>query len=552
MGKRKKSGKKTGKSVSGNTSNYCAQNADVAAPISLCMIVKDEEKFLEGCLQSVRDLVGEVVIVDTGSSDRSCEIAESFGARLFHIEWKDDFSAARNFALQECRMPWILYLDADERLHQEHHAAVLQAVASGKADAYSVKIYSPVSGVLGSVPHSQVYPRLFRKFPGVQFEGKIHEQITPSLKRTNARFKRLDVTIEHLGYAQNDQVLNDKVKRNLDYLHKQVESEPENSYALFQLGQTLLLDEKVEEGINFLKKALALNQLPSNLSATIQIMLANEDFKAGKFASALQYIEKGLALAPRQRLGYFLQSECNANLFRWSEAISALEKLTEHANDAFSDLSIEKDFDDYLISQRMGLYQFHAGAYSDSLAYLTKYFKEAPDFRSQLLQKWAFAWQASHKSSDEIIEMLEYFDKNFDGFDNPEIAAKTLAGVAEKTGAYVLMEKFLQISLQYNPQNEVALYYLGNAALERNQYDMAEDYYSKALETEKNVWEIHYNLAVTQMKRQKYSRAISVLEEALELFPSRASKIQRILTGLYAKMGAYDRVMEFIKPMNAE
>ncbi len=85
--------------------------------LSLCMIVKNEEKHLARCLSSVKDVADEIVIVDTGSTDKTIEIAESFSAKIFHFDWVNDFSAARNFALSKCTGDWILYLDADEELN---------------------------------------------------------------------------------------------------------------------------------------------------------------------------------------------------------------------------------------------------------------------------------------------------------------------------------------------------------------------------------------------------------------------------------------------------
>src|SRR5687767_12493572 len=92
--------------------------------LSVCLIVKNEERYLAQCLQSVRGLWDDLVIVDTGSTDRTVEIAESFGARVFHFTWCDDFSAARNFCLDQITTDWILSLDADETIAGRDHALI--------------------------------------------------------------------------------------------------------------------------------------------------------------------------------------------------------------------------------------------------------------------------------------------------------------------------------------------------------------------------------------------------------------------------------------------
>jgi len=84
--------------------------------LSLCLIARDEESLLQGCLESVKDVVDEMIVVDTGSTDRTVEVAEAAGARVIHYTWSDDFAAARNVSLQACSGDWVLVLDADERL----------------------------------------------------------------------------------------------------------------------------------------------------------------------------------------------------------------------------------------------------------------------------------------------------------------------------------------------------------------------------------------------------------------------------------------------------
>ena len=86
--------------------------------ITLSMIVKNEERYLRECLESVKDIVSEIVIVDTGSTDSTIKIAKDYGAKLYSFGWINDFSAARNFALSKSTGDWILYLDADERLSE--------------------------------------------------------------------------------------------------------------------------------------------------------------------------------------------------------------------------------------------------------------------------------------------------------------------------------------------------------------------------------------------------------------------------------------------------
>ena len=225
--------------------------------LSLSMIVKNEERFLPGCLESVKGLVDEIVIADTGSTDATRDIALGFGAKIVDFAWCNDFSAARNESLKHTAGDWVLYLDADERIEPQHHAAIRKLISSGKADAVLLTLKSKMGTREDAQYHLVAYPRLFRKMKGVRFTGEVHEQVTPSLTEAGARIVPSDVTIEHLGYAQDDDVILEKARRNRTLLLSQIEKSQNYGYALYQLGQTAIVLGNVKAGLGHMEEALA-------------------------------------------------------------------------------------------------------------------------------------------------------------------------------------------------------------------------------------------------------------------------------------------------------
>src|SRR5262249_6353861 len=132
------------------TDEPAAPAAEAASPatgragVSLCMIVKNEEHHLPDCLRSAADLFDEVIVVDTGSADRTREVAAHFGARVFDLPWPDSFGAARNESLRHATGRWVLWLDADDRLDEDNRAK-LRSVLAGlgeERDAYAMKVRS--------------------------------------------------------------------------------------------------------------------------------------------------------------------------------------------------------------------------------------------------------------------------------------------------------------------------------------------------------------------------------------------------------------------------
>lgn len=195
------------------------------------MIVRNEERFLDGCLESIRDIVDEIVIVDTGSTDRTRDIALEYGARVFDFPWSGDFAEARNKALNHSRGEWILYIDADERLRPADKSYVKKILSEGGKVAYTVRFYP----IVGYTSYREY--RIFRNDPRIRFKGVIHESMVPSIqavvKSDGLVIGELDLTVDHMGYEGD---LTRKHARNLPMLERQIENDPGRIYLRWQLG----------------------------------------------------------------------------------------------------------------------------------------------------------------------------------------------------------------------------------------------------------------------------------------------------------------------------
>ena len=157
--------------------------------VSLCMIVKNEEDVLERCLESAADLVDEIVIVDTGSTDRTKEIAARFTGQIFDLPWQDDFSAARNESFSHASMDLCMWLDADDVLLEEDRKAFL-ALKETLDPAVSVVMapYHAGSDEDGRVTFSYYRERLIKNHAGMRWEGAVHEAVAPVGKIVYADF----------------------------------------------------------------------------------------------------------------------------------------------------------------------------------------------------------------------------------------------------------------------------------------------------------------------------------------------------------------------------
>lgn len=248
------------------------------------MIVKNEERLLSRCLASVRALVDEIIVVDTGSTDRTVEIAESFGAQVYHTSWENDFSKARNLSLKHATKDWILVLDADEALRPDDHRLI--KTLSTKANTcylLSQRHYTNDLRLNNSVACKGEYPEMERGAQGyfqsplvrmwpnrrdITFDGIIHEDVTPSIqRRPELTIVSSDILIHHYGFTPEASADRAETKGRL-YTELGIEKlkrDPNNWQAYYELGIEHNLGGRPFEAINAFKEAVRID--PSQLWA---------------------------------------------------------------------------------------------------------------------------------------------------------------------------------------------------------------------------------------------------------------------------------------------
>jgi tetratricopeptide (TPR) repeat protein len=272
--------------------------------LSLCMIVKNEEEHLPVCLRSVRSLVDEIILVDTGSTDRTVEIAESFGARVIDHPWQDDFSGARNMALEHAASDWILVLDADEVLAPEDlpkiRALIEDREVSGYrliqrtyqektavADWQAVESACPEArGYSGYIPSPLV--RLFRRNRDIRFRGRVHEVVEFSILEMGGRIQDTRIPIHHYGKTGDEDDMKRKQALYRRLGERKTAEDPNDFRALYDLGVQYAELREYEEAEKALRKALDLSpghimvlfNLGASLSAQDKIPRAIEAYRA--------------------------------------------------------------------------------------------------------------------------------------------------------------------------------------------------------------------------------------------------------------------------------
>ena len=213
--------------------------------VSLTMIVRDEEHNLPACLASAAGLFDQIVVVDTGSIDRTADIARSFGAQVFEFAWIDDFAAARNAALEHATGDYVFWLDADDRIEppqRERFRALFHGLRHGDPAAFVVScVCDHGPGTPGSTVVDHV--RLFPRRDNIRWDYRVHEQILPALRRAGVPVRWSDAVIRHVGYTDPD-VRRKKLDRDFRILEAELNVRPEEPFVLFNLGSIALERER--------------------------------------------------------------------------------------------------------------------------------------------------------------------------------------------------------------------------------------------------------------------------------------------------------------------
>jgi len=233
-------------------------SSTTAPRLSVCLIVKNEEQFLAQCLKSIRNLGAQLIVVDTGSTDRTVEIAREFGAEIYSFAWCDDFSAARNAALEHATGDWILMLDADEELPAAQH----EKLRADMRCAGTIAFRLPLVNVGKEDEGRSFVPRLFRNAPPVGFTGRIHEQVSASLlvhaKKWGLKTAFGSAELLHHGYTPELLQGRNKIERNLKLLQAAVAESPADVNLLMNLGLELVRSDDLADGIEKYRQAYTL------------------------------------------------------------------------------------------------------------------------------------------------------------------------------------------------------------------------------------------------------------------------------------------------------
>ncbi len=491
-------------------------NNPTRTTLSACLIVKDEEISLPRCLKSIRDLADEIILVDTGSSDRTISIAEEYNCRIFRFPWIGDFSAARNESLDHASGDWIFVIDADEEVPRSEIVKMRRLIESSENEIVAVSVYNQaadthkVSSFLPSV-------RFFRRRLGLRYQGIVHNRLVLA---PNVPVLRGDVRLNHYGYDLSREQLEAKRRRTMILLEKQLAQNPDDAFAHFNMAQLL-------RGIEGLSDEDTCRRIANHAVAVIDNR--TDDSSGYRGYRLMAHIQAASALSA---LGRYEEAEtyCRAALAEKPDYLDAVMTLAHNFLAAGKPASAGEYYRRYL--ELLETYQPDLETID-----LILHFPDAPHvawyglaIAAELENDLDLALQCYRKVLGGGVEYLDTYCR--------------MADLLVKKGEPGRAEEIFEREIARNDKSTPALYGLAGALEAQGRADRAVAHLEKAIELEPDNARYYFDLGRIMIDLGQIADGIETIKKS---FPIAADNPELLFTAgnrLYAA-GARDEALAF-------
>jgi tetratricopeptide (TPR) repeat protein len=496
-----------------NKNNKEGQTAGKArGKLSLCMIVKNEEKELPLCVNSVKPVLDEIIIVDTGSSDNTKEVARQLGARVFDFPWGDDFSAARNHSILRATGDYILWLDADDRVdggEVEKIGLLKQSFPWKKNQAYylTVNSQSPADG------ETHFYQlRIFPNVAGARFEGRVHEQVFYRLKELGIESVQTDIIIRHTGY-RDEATIRQKSERNLKIIENELEGDPQNLVLHYNAARTLGGIGRLAEAIEHMERILENERIQEKEKQ----FLLEASILTGKYYADLGRYDRAEAIFqdlarqfPENGLVHFGLGESLYKLKDYGGAVEALRQ------------SLRFPIEINMFPVNLGklkYYQLHilgecyreTGQEELAREMLSRSLNLHRDDYTSLQTLGLLALQRG-----EFPQAADYFERAIKGGGNLSSNHANLGLALRKLGRCAEAEKALLCSVEMDRQRVEAIVNLGHLYRENKNNDKALEYFKNALALNPRMMDVRLALSDIYFRLQELEELVGQCDALLE------------------------------------
>ena len=490
--------------------------------ISCCMIVKNEETFLDQCLKSVKDYVDEIIIVDTGSTDTTVDIAKRYTEKVYVHPWEGDFSKARNQALSYAAGEWIFQIDGDEELVAGSGEKLLQTVReAGDADAVLVNIISTYSGGKKKARHN--FERLFRNNGVIHYEGIVHNRVVNARRIIASK-----IELMHYGYDVEEKTAYEKYLRTTALLKKQIEENPDDPMPHHYLGTSYLtrgMNEKTaEESILAINLAEAQNNthplfIWSHYNAAIAF------FRMGNLEQARFYSLRALDKFPKHLDSYYTLAMAAAEKKEWEEVL----RYGKHYLELLGFYEENPDQAGLIINNTMKEgpsinvligHAFHARGNHDEME---RYYRNACKLSDDKWQVWWNIGTFHMDRSEDFTLARHYLELALQESPEEQSVWYMLAKLNSKTGTINEEKKCLEYLYNAGTQDVMVLNRLASLSLDLSDLTAARRALDAVMNLDPANYLAFYHRGILHKLQNIPDKAIEAFSRAIEISPQEAS-----------------------------
>jgi tetratricopeptide (TPR) repeat protein len=474
--------------------------------ISLTMIVKNEAATLDRCLASVRDLVDEIIVVDTGSSDNTKEITGQHGARIFDLPWPDSFAAARNESLRHASGQWILWLDADE-CFDDANRAKLRPLLAGLGEDNTAYVMRQRSAATNGSATLVGQVRLFRNHPAIRWDYRVHEQILLSLRKAGHAVRDTDIVIEHSGYL-DPALRHKKLERNLRLLHLDRAERPNDPFTLFNLGWAFIDLGRVTDAIPLLQRSLQHSHNADSITPKLYSLLTQCHRSLGQFDQAWAVCQAGHVRCLDDAELLFLKGQlCHQRGDRagarscWMQLLDVRSQTVAAPMDGVF-TSVDAGLHGPLVRHHLGVLDREEGHLADAEKHWRTLLDDTPEFHpARIGLAELYLRQERWPELDTLLAELEPYAS----LDAAVLRARMNLARREFAAARQLLEDVLRQAPHHLPAHMI----LSHVLLQSGDEHAAEPQLRRIVETDPRQGESWRNLAVLYRRTGRLREAIA-------------------------------------------
>jgi len=486
--------------------------------LSLCLICRDNARTIRPCLESIRPWVDEMVVVDTGSTDETPQIALELGARLFHFAWCDDFAAARNESLRHARGQWIFWMDSDDSISEDNGRNLRQLAYrrhGPRTLGFVMQVWCPGeerSADLTVVDHV----KMFRNHPEIRFEFRLHEQVLPSIKRLGGDVEWTDISVLHSGADRTLEGRRRKYERDVRILGEELEARPEHPFVLFNLGMTHGDMDDHERAVEYLERCVAVShQSDSHLRKAYALLVSSLE-RCRRVVEVSDACHRGLEAFPDDPELLFRSGVVAHSLGQLQDAESAyLKAIRPRSRARFS--SIDPGIASYKARHNLGLvYEAMGRADLAEVQWRNSTVNHSQFALSRRVMIERMIQQRRRETAQVEIEGMQS-----DGSlrcDGLILEAR----LEESAGNIENAKRWLEVAVKESPDREEPLQALCRLLFDHEASPEAEIAIEELLRRTPGDATAYHNLGVVLVRQGKQDRAIQAFQKSLELRPDAA------------------------------